>query len=415
MRVTDLTKQNAVLNNVQRTSERVQQLQDNMASGKRINKLSDDPVGAAQVQDYRTKLSFFDTIRHNVKQNFVWLDRTETELSHMAELLGRTKSLVLQQINETSDPSSRRVTAVELQDMTRALINSGNTKIGKVHLFSGSRTLTPPLETNDAVQPARVSTENLADDLKFLVETEPFEQARFEGYSTNEYVVRIAESGPMGRAHYVVSDDGGETWSEEKTLLPEIEVINEEGKPSEQVYLHLEGATEDKLGEPLIFPQGLEFRFEPNPPVAYVGNDDKREITTGEGVKHDLNVTAKEVLFKTEDDEESLDIFGLMQTLQRALQNDNTSALRDHLDDLDRAREQVLNHQADVGALSRELQDRLDQIADRELANTEEMSQTEDLDYAEATVDMNSADARYRATLETSSRLIQPSLLNFLR
>ena len=45
MRVTDLTKHNAVVRHMNQASEQVGTLQENMSSGKRINKLSDDPIG----------------------------------------------------------------------------------------------------------------------------------------------------------------------------------------------------------------------------------------------------------------------------------------------------------------------------------------------------------------------------------
>ncbi|NIW85402.1 MAG: hypothetical protein GWN09_02160, partial [Gammaproteobacteria bacterium] len=83
MRVTDLTKQTAVVRNIQHNAEKLQTLQENMASGRRINRLSDDPIGATQAQDFRTKLSFFDMLRQITDQTFIWLDRTEAELSHV--------------------------------------------------------------------------------------------------------------------------------------------------------------------------------------------------------------------------------------------------------------------------------------------------------------------------------------------
>ena len=73
MRVTDLTKQTAILRNIQSNAERLQTLQETMASGRRINRLSDDPIGAVQAQDFRTKLSFFDMLKHIMARlSFGW-------------------------------------------------------------------------------------------------------------------------------------------------------------------------------------------------------------------------------------------------------------------------------------------------------------------------------------------------------
>ena len=221
MRVTDLTKQTAILRNIQKNGERLQNLSDNLASGRRINKLSDDPIGATQAQDFRTKISYFDTLRQITNQTFIWLDRTESELVHVGDLLKQVKTLMLAQANDTSDANSRRVTAEELQDIIDALFQSGNSRIGKLYIFSGSKTLTRPLTESKEVQPATVNLDGVETDLQFLLDAEQF-GANFRGFSSNPFRVRVTRSGEIGRAHYQVSDDAGETWSREKTLLPEI-------------------------------------------------------------------------------------------------------------------------------------------------------------------------------------------------
>jgi len=414
MRVTDLTKQTSVLRNIQNNAGKLQNLQENMSSGRRINKLSDDPIGATQAQDFRTKISFFDMLQEITTQTFTWLDRSEAELTHIGDLLGRTKTLILGAANDSNDEAGRRVTAEEVQDIIETLVQSGNAKIGKVFIFSGSKTLTQPLEEGLTMQQGQIDTENLDSDLQFLLEPGQFE-ARFEGFSQHPYRVRIVSDGPIGRAHYVVSDDGGESWGREITLLPEIEVFNEDNHPSDKVYLRFQGEQVDKLGEPIIFPKGLEIVFEPNPPIAYQGNDDKRKIPTSEGNLQPINVTAREIFFQTEDEPNSLNVFDMLYSLKNALVANDRRVLEQRLTDLDDAFDQVLNKRADLGAVRKELEDQLDKVTDREFNNVKQMSEIEDLDFPNAVMEMNLADVRNRATLDTSARLVQPSLLNFLR
>ena len=47
MRVTEVSKREQVLENIQKTSARLQDAQIQMATGQRINKPSDDPIGTA--------------------------------------------------------------------------------------------------------------------------------------------------------------------------------------------------------------------------------------------------------------------------------------------------------------------------------------------------------------------------------
>ena len=51
MRVTETIKRDQVLGNIQRNAQKLQDLQLEMATGQRINKPSDDPLGATMAQD----------------------------------------------------------------------------------------------------------------------------------------------------------------------------------------------------------------------------------------------------------------------------------------------------------------------------------------------------------------------------
>ncbi|NIW85401.1 MAG: hypothetical protein GWN09_02155, partial [Gammaproteobacteria bacterium] len=78
----------------------------------------------------------------------------------------------------------------EIRDITQALVQAGNAKIGKIFIFSGSKTFTQPLQENDATHPATIGTDNLDQDLQFLLDPEQF-SASFEGFSQHPYIVRI--------------------------------------------------------------------------------------------------------------------------------------------------------------------------------------------------------------------------------
>ena len=57
MRVTETIKRDQVLGNIQRNAQKLQDLQLEMATGQRINKPSDDPLGATMAQDLVTNIS----------------------------------------------------------------------------------------------------------------------------------------------------------------------------------------------------------------------------------------------------------------------------------------------------------------------------------------------------------------------
>ena len=455
MRVTDLTKHNAVTRHMNTASEQVAHMQETMSSGKRINKLSDDPIGSTQAQDFKTKLSFFDAIKRNIQSNYIMLDRYESELSDIGDMLQNAKTLILAQSNANADQATREVTASELQSIIDELFTAGNSKVGKLFLFSGTQTLTPALVKNPGTQAATVDDDQVDHLGELTIDAligagagavagaitplstvlDPVTGAvvgtgagvawnllardvfgaDFTGYSKNEYLVKITREGEFGRARYVVSDDRGKTWGQERTLLKDNPVVNEDGKQDDRVRLLFRVPEIANIEAPIVFPEGLQFRFIPNPPIGYQGNDEKRMVPTGEGSYLPVNFTAREVFYQRETDPHSIDVFDLLFTLKQALTDNQPKVLEERIDEIEKAVNQVLQRRADVGSTRHELERQFNKMDERGFTKTKELSELEDLDLQEAVVELNLAEMRNQATLNTGARLLQPSLLSFLR
>jgi len=87
----------------------------------------------------------------------------------------------------------------------------------------------------------------------------------------------------------------------------------------------------------------------------------------------------------------------------------------DVLAQLDRALDGILEERAQVGADGHRLEMTRSRLQDSVYQLTALLSETEDADMAEVIVRLTSTEAAYRAALEAGARIIQPSLLDFLR
>lgn len=85
------------------------------------------------------------------------------------------------------------------------------------------------------------------------------------------------------------------------------------------------------------------------------------------------------------------------------------------LTELDRALDALLEERAHVGADGHRLDMIRSRLQDTAHQLTNLLSETEDADLAEVMVRLASAEAAYRAALEAGARIVQPSLLEFLR
>ncbi|MEW6397739.1 MAG: flagellar hook-associated protein FlgL [Bacillota bacterium] len=85
------------------------------------------------------------------------------------------------------------------------------------------------------------------------------------------------------------------------------------------------------------------------------------------------------------------------------------------VDDLDQALDAILEERAHVGADGHRLEATRSRLQDSVYEITALLSETEDADMAEVIVRLTSTEAAYRAALGAGARIIQPSLLDFLR
>ena len=158
MRVTEVSKREQVLDNIQKTSSRLQDAQMQMATGQRINKPSDDPVGTAKMQDIVSTMSAQEQTVRNISDNITGLQYAEEEITHMAELLSRAKTLAISQSGSDANEESRLMVAREFGALRESLFDAGNARTGKLYLFSGLKSLSPALKKNSMIQPSKVET-----------------------------------------------------------------------------------------------------------------------------------------------------------------------------------------------------------------------------------------------------------------
>ena len=304
MRVTEVSKREQVLENIQKTSARLQDAQIQMATGQRINKPSDDPIGTAKMQDIVSTMSAQEQHLRNITDNIASLQHAEKEITHMTELLGRAKTLAISQSGSDANEESRIMVAREFAALRESLFDAGNSRNGKLYLFSGLKSLSPALKKNSMIQPAKVETRGIIQkDIRDLIDIDQY-RAVFEGHSNNEYRLRITKGGPWGQARCQISDDGGRTWAKEQVLRPVTAMFNPDGKQDDLVKLKFsdeqgllgntipgyfdftkevsEDVEAESLG--LFFPDGMEFICRPNPEISYIGAESPKEAHGG---RHD--------------------------------------------------------------------------------------------------------------------------------
>ncbi|MFZ3171730.1 MAG: flagellar hook-associated protein FlgL [Carboxydocellales bacterium] len=134
------------------------------------------------------------------------------------------------------------------------------------------------------------------------------------------------------------------------------------------------------------------------------------EYEIGVNVKMQVNVEGDRV-FKT-----IPDIFQLLTDISNDLTTANTANLSgSRITEIDAAMDRVLSIRAEVGAKTNRLELTQTRLEDSKLNFTALLSKVEDADMGETITQLKMQENVYSATLAAGARIIQPTLLDFLR
>lgn len=143
--------------------------------------------------------------------------------------------------------------------------------------------------------------------------------------------------------------------------------------------------------------------------ATYHGDDGDMKVIVGKNSTLDINVTGTEVFGST------VDIFAVLHDLQSALEDNDTEGISNQIEPLGEALKQTGNVRADAGSRLNRLEVTRNYWDAFLLKVTGKLSETEDADIAKTVADLTSQEAVYQASLAAAAKMLQPSLLDFLR
>lgn len=108
-------------------------------------------------------------------------------------------------------------------------------------------------------------------------------------------------------------------------------------------------------------------------------------------------------------------VFDHLAALATALRAGDQAGISAAADKLDLAGKKIINAQAEIGARTNRVEYSLTAATDAHLRLTSSLSELENTDMVKATVDLQLQEVAYQAALGATSRVLQPSLLDFLR
>lgn len=309
MRVTNNMIYGATTRNAKAHLEKLYGLQQQLATGKRITRPSDDPTATDRAMLLRGTLKQQEQYQENIRDAGTWLTLTDGALDEAHSVLDRARELANRGANDTNKDDERRAMAEEVSQLRKQLQVISNSEINGRFIFGGTKTIAQP------------------------------------------------------------------------TAAP---------------------------------PYSLPYP-DPVPPateIAFTGNDVSMDVEVVPGVTLPFNTTGAAAFGDPADPDRA---FKVLEDLENLLQAGDSTQISATIGRLDVAMQRVTTERAVVGARINRLDLLEERYADSAISYKERLSEMEEPEFADVVSQLMQAESVYQASLAASGRIIQPSLLDYLR
>ncbi|MEX2658112.1 MAG: flagellar hook-associated protein FlgL [Acidimicrobiales bacterium] len=303
-RITNRSISQSAMAGLQANLGRMQKLNEQLSSGRQVNRPSDSPVATSSAMQFRSQLRQTEQYARNAQDGISWLGAIDDTLTTMLGSGGRVRQLILTGLNATSGPAEREALAAEVDTLRSSLLDTANSTYLNRPLFAGTADV---------------------------------------------------------------------------------------------------GAAYDRVTGSFLGNTGDE---------ASAGAVGKVERSVAPGVTLRVNLTGPEIFG---DQGAGDDLFAVLERVSTNLRAGDTAALSEDLASLDGRMEVVLNQLAKVGARYHQVETMRNRAENNLITLTSGLSEVEDIDMPKTIVDLQLQEVAYKAALSATAKVIQPSLLDFLR
>ncbi|MEK4477406.1 flagellar hook-associated protein FlgL [Paenibacillus sp. FSL R7-0048] len=146
LRVTSNMMNSQLLLNLNRNARTMNDTQLQLATGRKINKASDDPVGITYSLRYRAELSSNEQYTKNVDSAISWLDYNDTVLGQAGDVVQKIRELTVQAASGSNPQSALDSINEEVLQLKEQLVDIANSTLNGKYIFNGEQYTTKPYD-----------------------------------------------------------------------------------------------------------------------------------------------------------------------------------------------------------------------------------------------------------------------------
>ncbi len=437
MRITDKMNFDTSSRNIRKARGSMASLSEQAATQKRVSRPSDDPVAAGRILAGRVELHGNTQYKRNLEYARSFLHYSDHSLNEMADQLMRAKELAISQAGDSgANSKTRNISATEVAQIYEHTVRLANTKFGDRYIFAGYKTTSKPFNYNGTYNGDMGEMLVHVDKDSFFGMNIPgskvFHGQGLKGDGIAHVTTRQARTTEElhdQRAEAIYSPDNRpQSQPLPESLNPTL-LQNDDSPENREINLSRRNPGHDSQtpveGMPAFrSPSSLEAEIAPPSP-----EDEAVRITKLKDLNYEhigkLNSDATELQDNGGPSEgrdldgfknyTGVNVFAVLNKLEIALKTNDKFAIQDSLDHIDEALNQIVMARSQLGSRLGTIDAAYETLQKQNIDINKNISNNEDADVFELVSDMGRAETSLQATLQTSSKLMQNSLYDFIR
>ncbi|WP_210395763.1 flagellar hook-associated protein FlgL [Motiliproteus sediminis] len=426
MRISSLQVFQNGVRNIQTGQTNIANIQNQISTGQKLLRPSDDPVAAAQILKIRRELETNEVQNENITVAERRLSLQELTLQQINDAGDRIKELAIQANNSSLQQQDRAGIANEIKEVQNFILGLMNTKDAQgEYLFAGAKGQTQPFSESS---PGVFSYQGDSEPRFIQVGPETFIKSTDTGQEIfqsieGDPVVNVVSGGAASLQNLTLEVADKAAFKAATTALglstAASGVITLRVTGNDPVANTYDIQVEAADGTVLATETGIAMGSPHNLTVAAAG--DPLGITTGTALGLSIN---PETLpsggeYDIQPDVPKTNLLNTAQALIDGLTNATTSdevnrIVSKALGEIDEGQNGVVRVQSQIGGRLNGLENQRGLNEEFELFNRAALSNLEDLDYAEALSEFSFQEVALQAAQQTFSRVNSLSLFNFL-
>lgn len=421
MRITNQISNNTLVNTLARHQSQLDETQNQLGTGLKISRPSDDPSATTNNMYFRSRVNELDQFMKNATEGKARLQQVDGQLERVTEILQRVRVLTVQASNGIyqGDKGFELEVAIgkEINELLKATIDIANTRdVTGRYLFGGHTIDRPPFEAMEAKMKGLKGIEIQDQIVGVEYRGDIGDQVR--EIERNEYMgVNVAGNRAFWGTNMSITAnrDSSEyaATSDQKFKIDGVEISISAGDRLDDIIDKINSSPLDvkasKLGSDNITLSST------SPHQIWLEDSDAGTVLRDLGLV-EVNYSEPPTNYSKEATVAGNSIFDVMIQLRNDLTAKDQERIsgRD-LADIDMALENILRHRSIVGAKMNRLEEHEKRIDFDKSFMAELLAKNEAIDFPETIMNLKWLETIHQSALSVGSKVIKPTLMDFLR